>query len=58
MMFRFAYPMLLVLLSGVVGYLVFEFFKKPVAITHSMTSRLAELAERAGFLLRRLAGDG
>ncbi len=54
MMFRFAYPMLLVLLAGVVGYLVFEFFKKPVAITHSMTSRLAELADKGSSIRRRL----
>ena len=28
MMFRFAYPVLLVLLTGVIGYLLFEFLKK------------------------------
>ncbi len=54
MMFRFAYPMLLVLLTGVVGYLVFELLKKPVAITHSMTSRLAELAHKGSGIWQRL----
>jgi Ca-activated chloride channel family protein len=54
MMFRFAYPMLLVLLTGVVGYLVFEFLKKPVAITHSMTSRLAELSDKGSGIWQRL----
>ena len=42
MMFRFAYPVLLVLLVGAVGYLVFQVLKKPIAVTHSMTSRLVE----------------
>ncbi len=54
MMFRFAYPVLLVLLTGVVGYLVFEFFKKPAAITHSMTSRLVELAHKGGGIWQRI----
>ena len=54
MMFRFAYPMLLVLLTGVIGYLVFEFLKKPVAITHSMTSRLAELSDKGSGIWQRL----
>ncbi len=45
MMFRFAYPVLLVLLVGAVGYLVFQVLKKPIAVTHSMTSRLVELAD-------------
>ena len=54
MMFRFAYPMLLVLLTGVVGYLIFEFLKKPVALTHSMTSRLAELSGKGSGIWQRL----
>ena len=54
MMFRFAYPVLLVLLAGVIGYLVFELLKKPAAITHSMTSRLAELAHKSSDLMRRI----
>jgi len=55
MMFRFAYPVLLVLLAGVVGYLVFEILKKPVAITHSMTARLAALAPRGSSIRQRIA---
>ena len=52
MMFRFAYPVLLVLLAGTAGYLVFMLLKKPAAITHSMTSRLLELAN-SGSRIRR-----
>jgi len=54
MMFRFAYPVLLVLLSGVVGYLAFELLKKPVAITHSMTARLVELGTKGSALWQRI----
>jgi Ca-activated chloride channel family protein len=54
MMFRFAYPVLLVLLIGAVGFLLFEFLKKPVAITHSMTARLAELAVRGSNIRQRI----
>jgi len=54
MMFRFAYPVLLVLLSGVVGYLAFELLKKPVAITHSMTARLVELGTKGSALRQRI----
>ena len=54
MMFRFAYPLLLVLLIGVVGYLFFELLKKPAAITHSMTSRLAQLVDRGSGIRQRL----
>ena len=46
MMFRFAYPVLLALLIGVVGWLAFALWKKPAGITHSMTSRLAELVKK------------
>ena len=54
MMFRFAYPVLLVLLAGVVGYLVFEILKKPAAVTHSMASRLIELADRGSTIWQRI----
>ena len=54
MMFRFAYPVLFVLLAGVIGYLVFELLKKPAAITHSMTSRLVALAHKRSDLTRRI----
>ena len=43
-MFRFAYPVLFVLLTGVVGWVLYAFWKKPAGITHSITARLAELA--------------
>jgi len=54
MMFRFAYPVLLVLLTGVVGYLLFELLKKPAAITHSMASRLAALALKGSRIWQRV----
>ncbi|UCF95507.1 MAG: VWA domain-containing protein [Desulfobacterales bacterium] len=43
-MFRFAYPLVLALLIGVAGWLTLSLRKKPLGITYSMTSRLAELA--------------
>ena len=43
-MFRFAYPVLFALLTGVVGWVLYAFWKKPAGITHSITARLAELA--------------
>jgi Ca-activated chloride channel family protein len=46
MMFRFAYPVLLVLLAGVAGWVLYTLWKKPAAITHSIAARLAELAGR------------
>ena len=46
MMFRFAYPVLLTLLIGVVCWLFFRRWKKPVGITHSMAHRLAEQIEK------------
>jgi Ca-activated chloride channel homolog len=47
MMFRFAYPVFFVLLTGVVGWVLYTFWKKPAGITHSITARLAELAGRS-----------
>lgn len=44
MMFRFAYPVLLVLLLPVAGWLTYSLWKKPVSITYSMTSHVARLA--------------
>jgi Ca-activated chloride channel family protein len=44
MMFRFAYPVMFVLLAGVAGWMLYTFWKKPAGITHSITGRLAELA--------------
>jgi Ca-activated chloride channel homolog len=51
MMFRFAYPVLLVLLLPVAGWLAFSLWKKPVGITHSMTSRMALLAGKGNRFL-------
>ncbi len=54
MMFRFAYPVLLVLLTGVVGYLIFEVLKKPAAIVHSATAELVELANKGSAVRQRI----
>jgi Ca-activated chloride channel family protein len=44
MMFRFAYPVLLVLLAGVAGWFMFILWRKPASITYSMTSSMALLS--------------
>jgi len=44
MMFRFAYPILLLLIVGVAGWLVLVLRRKPPNITHSSTSMLARLS--------------
>ena len=51
MMFRFAYPVLLVLLLPVAGWLAFSLWKKPVSITYSMTSKMARLAGKGNRFL-------
>lgn len=43
MMFRFAYPVLLVLILFVAGWFFFAFWRKPASIQYSMTSKMAEL---------------
>jgi Ca-activated chloride channel family protein len=50
MMFRFAYPILLVLILGVVGWLGWVLRRKPPSITHPSTSTLAKLGGRASRL--------
>ena len=44
MMFRFEYPVLLILLAAAAGWLMFSLRRKPASITYSMTSRMALLA--------------
>lgn len=44
MMFRFAYPVLLLLLLAIVGWLLFVRWRKTPSITYSMTSRVAHFA--------------
>jgi len=44
MMFRFAYPLILMLLLVVAGWLFFGLRKKPPSITYSMTSQMVRLA--------------
>jgi len=54
MMFRFAYPVLFVLLAAVAGWVLYRYWKKPAAITHSITARLFELAGRGGGMRRHI----
>ena len=44
MSFRFAYPALLFFAIAVAGWLAFRIWKKPPALTYSMTSQIAKLA--------------
>jgi len=44
MSFRFAYPALLFFAIAVAGWLAFRIWKKPSALTYSMTSQIARLA--------------
>jgi len=54
MMFRFAYPVLLVLLVVVAGWLFFCLRRKPPGITYSMTSRMARFAGGGGRFLAKI----
>ena len=54
MMFRFAYPVLFFLLAGVVGWVLYTFWKKPVGITYSIAARLAELAGTSSGMRQRI----
>lgn len=54
MMFRFAYPVMFILLAGVAGWMLYIFWKKPAGITHSITGRLAELAGRRSGARQRI----
>jgi Ca-activated chloride channel family protein len=53
MMFRFAYPIILVLLVAVAGWVAFSLWRKPSSINYSMTSRLAQLARGGNELLAK-----
>ena len=54
MMFRFAYPVLLVLLVVVAGWLFFCLRSKPSSITYSMTSQMARFAGGSGRFLAKV----
>lgn len=54
MMFRLAYPEVLVLLILVAGWLVWALRRRPVGITYSMTSMVARLAGGTGRLAGRI----
>ncbi len=54
MMFRFAYPIVLFLLMAVAAGMVFAFWRRPAAITYSMTSRMVGMAGTRSRILVRL----
>jgi len=54
MMFRFAYPVALLLLFPIAGWWAIAFRRKPAAITYSMTSRMVRLAGARNHVLARL----
>lgn len=54
MMFRFAYPVILILLIAVSGWLVFSLWRRPFSITYSITSVIAQMSGGANQLLVRL----
>jgi Ca-activated chloride channel family protein len=54
MMFRFAYPMLLVLIVAAAGWVAFSLWRRPASITYSMTSRLAQFTGSGHRLLGRV----
>jgi Ca-activated chloride channel family protein len=54
MMFRFAYPTVLVLLVAVAGWVAFLLWRKPAGIRHSMASKAARLAGGGHQLLFRV----
>jgi len=54
MMFRFAYPMLLVLIVAAAGWVAVSIKRRPPSITYSMTSRLTQFTGRGHRLLGRV----
>jgi len=54
MMFRFAYPVVLFLLIAVPGWVFWAFWKRPPAITYSMTSAMVRLTGTGNSVLGRV----
>ena len=54
MIFRFAYPVLLLLLVGVGAWLLYALWRKPTGMTYSITSGIKALAGHGGGFLMRL----
>jgi Ca-activated chloride channel family protein len=50
MTFRFGYPVLLALMALVAVWVFFALRRRPANVTYSMTSRVAELAGKGGYL--------
>jgi len=53
MMFRFAYPLLLILLVVAAAWLALALMRKPSSVSFSLTSRLAELADSRDRIIAR-----
>ncbi|MFH1489312.1 MAG: VWA domain-containing protein [Pseudomonadota bacterium] len=54
MIFRFAYPVILILILPVAGWFFFVLRQKPAGITHSATSMLAAMSGGGGKLFNRI----
>lgn len=54
MMFRFAYPIMLLLVPLALGWLAYSFFKKPEGITYSMAASMATFSGGGSTLVPRI----
>lgn len=54
MMFRFDYPILLVLTAVVGAWFIYTLMRKPTGITYSVTSKLMELNRQSGSLIYKI----
>jgi Ca-activated chloride channel homolog len=54
MMFRFAYPVILVLLAAVAGWLALEIGRRPAAVTHSMAGRMAGIGKSGSLMIAKI----
>jgi len=54
MMFRFAYPVVLFLVAAAAGWMAFAFWRRPAAISYSMTSQMVRLAGAQNQIVARL----
>lgn len=54
MMFRFAYPVLLILIAAAGAWFIYALRRKPAGITYSVTSKIAELGGQGGSLIYKI----
>lgn len=54
MMFRFAYPVILLLIIAGVSWFVYKLIKKPAGITYSVTSEITGFSGQGGKILSRI----